>query len=215
MDKNEVMHRPRHPAVRINHFTSYFSLKIGKNLIIWFPHGIRASGGGRWKDGRQVTSGYSSSDWWLLTDPCDCDWQALTTTPLALASAHCWAQQVVWRLAEIPNKMDITGKNNSRPRGGECWARSAPPSHSVPGFTNSAPFQDCGIHSHSQANLLLSKLWFSHICSLVDQGVNQTGEREREGITVRMCGAACFQTLHLILFNKAEKSIAIFSKCSC
>lgn len=115
MDKNEVMHRPRHPAVRINHFTSYFSLKIGKNLIIWFPHGIRASGGGRWKDGRQVTSGYSSSDWWLLTDPCDCDWQALTTTPLALASAHCWAQQVVWRLAEIPNKMDITGKTTAGP----------------------------------------------------------------------------------------------------
>lgn len=122
----------------INLEPSEISLKI-------LAHRIPVSGGGRWRDGRRVASGYSFSDWWLLTDPCDCDWQALTTTPLVLASPHCWAQQVVWRLAEIPNKMDITGKNNSRPRGGECWARSTPPSHSVPGFTNSAPFQDCGI----------------------------------------------------------------------
>lgn len=125
--------------------TGYFKLELSEISLLRLPHGIPASGRGRWRDGRQVTSGYSFSDWWLLTDPCDCDWQALTTTPLALASPHCWAQQVVWRLAEIPNKMDITGKNNSRPRRGECWARSTPPSHSVPGFTNSAPFQDCGI----------------------------------------------------------------------
>lgn len=110
-----------------------------------------------WGEGRQVTSGYSFSDWWLLTDPCDCDWQALTTTLLALASPHCWAQRVVWRLAEIPNKMDITGKNNSRSRRGECWARSTPPSHNVPGFTDSALFRNCRIWSHTQANILLKK----------------------------------------------------------
>ena len=90
-------------------------------------NGKRTTYGGRtWGDGRQGTSGYDFSDWWLLTDPCDCDWQVLTTILLAPASPHCWAQQVVWRLAEIPNKMDITGINNSRPCRGECWARSTP-----------------------------------------------------------------------------------------
>lgn len=115
-------------------------------------------GGSAWRDGRQATSGYGLSEWWLLTDPCDCDWQTLTTTLLAPASPHCWAQQVVWRLAEIPNKMDITGINNSRLHRGECWARSTPPSHNVPGFTDSALFRDCRIESHTQANILLRKL---------------------------------------------------------
>lgn len=34
MDKNEIMCQPRDPAVRINHFTRYFSVEISKNLII-------------------------------------------------------------------------------------------------------------------------------------------------------------------------------------
>lgn len=62
----------------------------------------------------------------------------------------------VWRPAEIPNKVDITGINNGRPRRGECWPRGAP-SHIVPGFTDSAQFLDCRIQSHTQANILMKK----------------------------------------------------------
>lgn len=187
--------------------TGYFKLELSEISLIRLAHGIPASGGGTWRDGRQVTSGYSFSDWWLLTDPCDCDWQALTTTPLALASPHCWAQQVVWRLAEIPNKMDITGKNNSRPRGGECWARSTPPSHSVPGFTNSAPFQDCGI---SGKHLIEKAVVFSDMLFGRSRGQPNKGERQRTA--VRLCGAAavndsvCIQKLHIFLLNKAGKA---------
>lgn len=136
--------------------SDYISFAVCKRWKEQTSNGKRtAYGGGTWGVGRQATSGYGSSDWWLLTDPCDCDWQALTTTLLAPASPHCWAQQVVWRLAEIPNKMDITGKNNSRPLRGECWARSTPPSHNVPGFTDSALFSGLqNIEPHSGKHLI-------------------------------------------------------------
>lgn len=113
--------------------------------------------GGARGDGRRATSGRSLLDWWLLTDPCDCDWQTLTTTLLALASPHCWAQRAVWRLAEIPNKMDITGINNGLPHRGECWAHSTLRSSDVAGFTDSALLLDWRVYGVALSKHLIEK----------------------------------------------------------
>ena len=104
---------------------------------------------------KQAQACHRDSDWWLLTDPWDCDWQALTTTQLARASPHCWAQQAVWRLGEIHNQLDITEINNRQASGGEWEARSTLPSHCVARFTDFTVSKIAGwIHTEVQLIVL-------------------------------------------------------------